>query len=115
MSRSAIPGSTFRQACEKCGLESREPQPYVSIPISVTLRDWERANALVPEVLSWLQVRGHAPASAPFFRYWTVGDLDVPFDLEIGFPVQDVVPGDGRVRAGEIPAGTYPVKDQTVC
>lgn len=88
-------------------LEFREAQPCVYVPISVPLSRWAEANALVPEVLQWILGRGIALAGPLFYRYWTIGIMDEPFDLEVGFPVADAVAGDGRVRAGLIPAGTY--------
>ena len=98
-------------------IQYRPEQPYVSIPISVTLREWGKANALVPEIIGWLTARGLPMIGAPFYRYRAIGDLDRPFELEVGVPVSTTVPGDGpadgpgdgHVIAGSIPAGTYAV------
>jgi effector-binding domain-containing protein len=88
-------------------LEHRAEQPYVAIPVEVTLREWGRANALVPEIFEWLGRNGLELAGPPFFRYWVIGDMDTEFSLEVGVPVARPVDGDGRVIAGSIPAGTY--------
>ena len=88
-------------------VEVRAEQPYAAIPIKVTLKEWGRANALVGEVIGWLSRQGIEFAGAPFFRYWTIGDMDREFDLEVGVPVASVVSGDGRVIAGFIPSGSY--------
>jgi RNA polymerase sigma factor (sigma-70 family) len=63
--------------------------------------------ALVGEVIGWLSRQGIEFAGAPFFRYWTIGDMDREFDLEVGVPVASVVSGDERVIAGFIPSGSY--------
>lgn len=82
-------------------------QPYVSIPMSATLNEWGKVNALVPVVFGWLAERNIPPAGAPFYRYWQVGGLEKPFHLEVGVPVNTPLPGDDRVKPGEMPAGTY--------
>lgn len=88
-------------------IEERTEEPYVSIPIRVSLKEWGRANALVAEVFGWLAGHNIAPAGAPFFRYWIIGDMDAPFDLEVGVPVAAPVAGDERVQAGSVQAGRY--------
>jgi hypothetical protein len=90
-------------------VEVRAEQPYVAIPIKVTLREWGMANALVGEVIGWLGQRGLALSGAPFFRYWVIGDMDEKFVIEVGVPVESAVPGDGRVIAGSIP-GRFPTR-----
>jgi effector-binding domain-containing protein len=90
-------------------LQARAEQPYAAIPITVTLREWGRANALVGEVLGWLALRGIAMAGAPFFRHRVFGGMDGAWELEVGAPVAAPVAGDGRVAAGAVPAGTYAV------
>lgn len=89
--------------------EQRSEQPYVSIPIKATLREWGQVNALVEETLGWLGRNGTPPAGAPFFRHRVIGSMDEKFELEVGFPLAEPVPGDGRVVAGAKPAGTYVV------
>lgn len=88
-------------------LEYREAEPCVYIPISVTLMEWDQANALVPEILGWMDQRGVEPAGPLFYRSLVIGDMETPYDLEIGFPVAVEVSGDDRVRTGEMPAGIY--------
>lgn len=88
-------------------LKQRDEQPYVAIPISVALKDWDQALALVPELFGWMGQKDITPAGHLFYRYWTIGDLDAAFELEVGIPVESVAVGDGRVIAGSIPAGTY--------
>lgn len=88
-------------------IEARAEQPYVSIPISASLREWGTVNALVPEVYGWLAQKGIAPAGPLFYRYRVAGDWDRPFDLEVGVPVPSAVPCEGRLTGGAIPSGSY--------
>ncbi|PPK67456.1 GyrI-like domain-containing protein [Actinokineospora auranticolor] len=88
-------------------LETRPEQPYVSIAIEAPLSEWGKVNALVPEVFDWLARRGVPPVGALFYRYHSVAD-DV-LSVEVGVPVATPQEGDGRVRAGSKPAGTYAV------
>lgn len=90
-------------------VETRAAQPYVAIPVQVKLADWGQANALVPEVFGWLAARGVPPAGALFYRYHVLGGLDGEYTFEVGVPVSVPLESDGRVIAGEIPAGTYAV------
>ena len=82
-------------------------QPYVSIPLEVTLKEWGRANALVEEIFAWLEDKGVQPSGAPFYRYFVIGDTDKNFKLEVGVPITSPMFGDERVITGTIPAGKY--------
>lgn len=88
-------------------LETRPEQPCVAVPISVPMKEWGKAVALVDDVFGWLAERDIPPAGPLFFRYLTIGDMETPFDLEIGVPVAEHIEGDDRVTAGSVPAGTY--------
>ena len=90
-------------------VERRAAQPCVTIAADATHGEWGCVTALVPEVLAWLHGRGVAMAGAPFIRHWVIGDAVHPARLEVGMPVAHAVVGDGRVAAGEIPAGCYAV------
>ncbi|OLT32639.1 hypothetical protein BJF79_35875 [Actinomadura sp. CNU-125] len=82
---------------------------YAGVPIGVTLAEWGRANALVPEIYGWLAQRGITPGGGPVYRYRTIGDTERPFELEVGVPVAAPVEGDGRVLARTLPEGAYAV------
>lgn len=88
-------------------VEVREEQPYISIPIEVAMKEWGKANALVPEVFNWLATHGLEIGGPLFYRYWTIGGMSEAFRLEVGIPVKDAVSGDGRIIAGAIPGGRY--------
>lgn len=85
----------------------RDEQPYLSILIKVSLREWGKATALVGELIEWMEENNIPWAGPPFFRYWAIGNQDQPFDIEVGIPVETALPGNGRIIAGVIPAGTY--------
>lgn len=88
-------------------LEHRSERLCVTIPIEATLAEWGRVNALVGELLEWLERRDEALAGAPFYRYRVLGDETIPFELEVGVPTEGRLDGDDRVQTGTIPAGTY--------
>lgn len=90
-------------------LERRSERHYAGIPVRVTLAEWYKANALVPEIYQWLALGGLQPRSGPIYRYRTIGDHDREFDLEVGVSVDSPVIPDGRIVAGALPAGRYAV------
>jgi hypothetical protein len=65
----------------------REPQPYVSVPFTVTMATFpQAADAGFPEILGWLGARGITPSGPPFIRYGVI-DMDGELEIEIGAPV----------------------------
>jgi hypothetical protein len=84
----------------------RAPQPYVSIPRTVTMATIASAADEIPGLIGWLAARRVAPAGPPFLRY-NVIDMERELELEAGVPVAVPVPGQGRVRAGVLPGGRY--------
>lgn len=96
------------------GMSNIEPQlqtgcaqPYVAIPIRVSLSEWAKANALINEVTEWLSHKDVKIAGPLFYRYCVVGNAEKPFSIEVGFPVSMLVEGDERVTTGHIPNGTF--------
>lgn len=86
----------------------RAAQPYVAIPVSVTM---QTLGVVVPpltgELFGWLAAGGIAPAGPPFWRY-TLIDMARGLDVEVGCPVAGAPAlADGRVVAGLLPAGRY--------
>jgi effector-binding domain-containing protein len=84
----------------------RAPQPYVSVPHTVTMATISSAADDIPGLFAWLAERGTEPAGPPFLRY-NVIDMDRELQLEAGVPVAAPVTGDDRVRAGVLPGGRY--------
>ena|SRR5579883_869169 len=88
-------------------LEDRAARPYMAVRAQATM---QTLDVVIPqgigEVAAWLGARGIAPVGPPFVRYLVI-DMERVLELEIGFPVANVLPGDERVRAGTLPAGRY--------
>lgn len=90
-------------------LEHRDEQPYVGILIEASLSEWEQVNALVGELMGWLEQRGETLAGAPFYRYDVIGDETAPFSVMVGIPTDSSLDGDERIHTGTVPEGTYTV------
>lgn len=88
-------------------LENRLEQHYVGIRTLATLQ--EMGSGLIPrlhgEVMDWLQTQGVAPG-APFVRFYVI-NMESTLDIEMGWPVDHALEGNGRVTAGVLPAGRY--------
>jgi effector-binding domain-containing protein len=88
-------------------LDERPERRYAGVRTDVTMDEMAEAiPTLIEEVEAWLAARGVAPAGAPFVRYHVI-DMAGPLDIEVGFPVDEEVVGDGRVGPGALPAGRY--------
>ena len=89
-------------------IDERPEQPYVGIRNQVTLA--EMGAGLIPqligEVFGWLGQHDIEPAGPPFLRFHVI-NMDGKMDVELGIPTASTVAGDGRVRAGSLPAGRY--------
>jgi effector-binding domain-containing protein len=60
------------------------------------------------EVAGWLASQGVEQAGPVFIRYLTT-DMSTNFDLELGIPINKVIPGSGRITTGLLPGGRYVV------
>ena len=88
-------------------LDDRTEQPYVGIRTQAPVQTLSTAiPQLLGEVFAWAEKQGVEPAGAPFMRYYVI-NMTGNMDFELGVPVANAVPGDGRVCAGVIPAGRY--------
>jgi effector-binding domain-containing protein len=88
-------------------LESGCSQPYIAIPIQGTLQVRSETIALMEELNTWISNRKLRISGPLFYRYWTMGHAGEPLIMEVGFPVCTAVDGDNRVKAGNIPMGTF--------
>lgn len=87
-------------------IEQRPAQPYAGIRETVTTDGFPAAvDKGFPELFGWLEERGLALAGAPFVRYHLTSETEL--DIEMGVPAGTVVPDDGRIRSGCLPAGRY--------
>jgi effector-binding domain-containing protein len=87
-------------------LEQRSEQPCVYIRTHVRMGEIDpKATSLVPQVFQWLDQHDAEPQGV-FFRY-NVIDMENEMEIDVGVVVKKPVTGDGRVKAGVVPAGTY--------
>ncbi|MDB5540200.1 MAG: transcription activator, effector binding [Devosia sp.] len=86
---------------------TRPDQPFAAIRLTLDRSDIPTdAPPLIGEVAGWLASKGAAPAGAPFFNYLEMGPGE-QLKMEVGFPTDEQLEGDGRVRAGTIPGGRF--------
>ena len=62
-------------------------------------------DQLMEEVYHWVDEQAVAYGHT-FFRLHVV-DMEGPMDVEVGVITDEAVPGQGRIRAGVLPAGRY--------
>jgi effector-binding domain-containing protein len=85
----------------------RDEQPYMGIRTSVTMQGISGfIDESFPEVFAYLEARGVQPTGAPLVRYNLI-DMERQLEIEVGVPVADALPGDGRIFAAVLPAGRY--------
>ena len=84
----------------------RAPQPYVSIPRTVTMATISSAADELPGLFGWLADHGVTPSGPPFLRYNLI-DMERELQIEAGVPVPVVVAAEGRVHSGVLPGGRY--------
>lgn len=82
-----------------------DAQPILSIHASTTMdKIGEAMGPLFGEVYGCIKQSGQEPAGMPFAVYHSMdGDT---IDLECGLPTVSPMEGVGRVRTGELPAGS---------
>ena len=87
------------------GTRRIEAQPFLGIRATATMdKIGEVMGAMFGEVYGHIQQSGQAPAGMPFAIYHSMDGNTV--DLECGMPVASPMAGTGRIRTGELPAGT---------
>ena len=64
----------------------RAPQPYVSIPRTVTMATISSAADELPGLFGWLADHGVTPSGPPFLRYNLI-DMERELQIEAGVPV----------------------------
>ena len=90
---------------QEFGTKQVEGRPFVAIRTSTTMdKIGEVMGPLFGEVYAHIQQSGQQPAGMPFAMYHAMDNDTV--ELECGMPVASPTEGAGRVRPGELPAGT---------
>ncbi|MCX6048560.1 MAG: GyrI-like domain-containing protein [Chloroflexi bacterium] len=88
-------------------LADRNEQPYMGIRTQVPMQEFPRViPQLLDEVFAWLGQQGVAVAGAPLMRFHVI-NMAADMDIELGVPVGQALPGDGRVAPNVLPAGCY--------
>ncbi len=88
-------------------IDERAEQLTMGIRIQVPMLGMSKeVTRLFKEITAWAKQEGITPAGPPFLRYHVI-DMAGTMDIEAGIPVAAAVQGNGRVRAGLLPAGRY--------
>ena len=88
-------------------LDQRPNQPYMGIRTQTPMKGMSKVvGKLFKEIGVWAKQHDLHPAGPPFLRYHVI-DMAGEMDVEVGIPVETPLPGDGRVSAGELPAGRF--------
>lgn len=88
-------------------IDQRAEQPYVGIRVQTPVAEF--GNVIQPtheEVIKWLKQQGLKPSGPSFIRYHVI-NMDDKLDIEMGWPVEKPLTGNGRVQSGTLPAGRY--------
>ena len=87
-----------------CQIDERPAQPVLSVRSRTSVQDLPQAlGHAFGAVMQYLGAQGEQPAGPPFAAYYNMDMQNL--DVEIGFPVSHLLPGQGEVQAGEIPGG----------
>lgn len=89
-------------------VEYQMEKPYAAIAYETVDVEWEEAAALIPEIIEWLGKKKLKAAGTPLYRYWySSGNGDEAFTLEVGVLVDRMAVGDERIVVSTIPGGSY--------
>jgi effector-binding domain-containing protein len=84
----------------------RPAQTYAGMRRTVTLSTFNEISDRIPELFTWLDGKGVAPAGPAFLRL-TVIDMANGIDVEAGVPVVGDVFSEDPVFGSVLPAGRY--------
>ena len=86
---------------------TRSEQAYMGIRTIAPFKGMSKViGKLSDEMSAWVEEHKVKPAGHPFLRYHVI-DMRGFMDIEFGSPVHKVLPDDGEVKAGLLPAGRY--------
>jgi effector-binding domain-containing protein len=95
---------TTEQANVGVEVQQLVTQPVVQIRTTIRIAELpEAVGERVSAIADYLRRGEIATAGPPYVRYHTFGEGET--DFELGVPVVKPVAGEGRVAAGELPAG----------
>ena len=87
-------------------LEIRPQQRYAAIRTAVPIPFGSYLGPLWKEVDQWLKHKGVTSTGSAMIRYLTT-DMSKKLDVDVGFTIDQALPGDGRVITDVLPAGRY--------
>ena len=88
-------------------IDYRPEQTYMGIRTQVPFKGMSKVvQKLNKELSVWMKQQGAEPAGAPFLHLHVI-DMKGEMDIEVGIPVRTILPNDGHVAAGVLPAGRY--------
>ncbi|HEY3272261.1 MAG TPA: GyrI-like domain-containing protein [Methanocella sp.] len=88
----------------KCEIKEMPAQPALAIRTKTRLQNLPQTiGECFGRVIGYLGQIGEQPASAPYVGYYNM-DMN-NLDVEIGFPVAKALPGNGEIRASQLPGG----------
>ena len=90
----------------ECDLYEQADQPTLSIRTHAAVQDLPRLiGESYAAIGKYMMEFGVKPIGVPFTAYF---NLDMQnLDIEIGFPMDQVVPGQGAIQPSKMPAGMY--------
>lgn len=88
-------------------IRQRAAQPYLAIRCRLTNGVPAAVDSAFPALFASLGEWGVEPSGPPFIRVLEVDRDGAPLELEVAAPVAGPATGNGRVLAGELPAGRY--------
>ncbi len=89
-------------------LEQRREQIYVAIRTAVPIPFGKYLQPLWAEVDLWLRSKGIPnTSSGPAIIRFLTTDMSKKLDIDVGFTIDKIVPGDDRVIVDALPAGQY--------
>lgn len=88
-------------------IEYRGEKPYMGIRVQTPFVGmFGVVDKLRKELYAWFKAQRIEPDGPAFLRYHVI-DMAGEMDIEFGVQMSQVLPGDGRVTAGVLPAGHY--------
>jgi len=89
-----------------CELVIQANQPVISIRTRASVEKLPQVlGESYNKLMQYVQELGADFSGAPFAAYYNMDMQDL--DIEIGFPVNETLPGKGDIQSSEIPAGNY--------
>lgn len=88
-------------------IEYQPEKIYMGIRIQTPFSGmFSEIDKIRKELTSWCKANGIEAAEPPLLRYHCI-DMKGEMDMEYCIPVQKALEGEGRIKAGVLPAGQY--------